>query len=274
MNYNIRSTIWAALSLAVIFFIPFTPTIAETVEQEPKISVEFLSTIPIQEARIEFRFFEPDTSSDMLMSDESGSASDFCDWEWWMFANRDCQATNPPNDGVASSDTVCIDNCRDNRIESYRRVCVRYTLNNTGTLDQEVLFEQGCTNCDGANSDSASSFSFGTPHPSMLASLPKMNSWGWLNGNVRSFGLLNSNASTHAVRTAQIVGSIYSSFLTFVDSKSSFADSVEVYGSHALRSVYSPSVRRTDYKMVNLSALLRRGKNAPTKDRFRIVRHR
>lgn len=117
---------------------------AETIDREIEIATDFSVTIPVYEDEV--IDLQIENSVSLLQSSLP------CNWEWWMYNNRDCVPQSTWNDGVASSDAECRRNCSNGTIKSYQSVCVSYAVDeDSQTLTPTVWFRHGCTNCPQGN---------------------------------------------------------------------------------------------------------------------------
>ncbi|MYD45774.1 MAG: hypothetical protein F4W92_05425 [Gammaproteobacteria bacterium] len=196
-------------------------------DDEVDLPVHLLPVYPSDETNLEFRLAEEETSAVVLLSESESQSKLPCNWEWWMFNTRDCDSAPPQTDGntfsedgndttgeegessnytVAPNDSECLKNCRNRKIQSYRKVCVSYSLDqgDSESLKPHVWFKHGCTNC----SPPAKKNATGSLHLDGLllpavGTITSANSLTWLNGNVRTFGFIK-HESTHVEPTAKI----------------------------------------------------------------------
>jgi len=140
--FKTKSTkLWLAAGLLAFVTLSWQ---AETIDREIEITTDFSITIPVYEDEV--IDLQIDNSVSLLQSSLP------CNWEWWMYNNRDCVPQSTWNDGVASSDAECRRNCGNGTIKSYQSVCVSYTVDEDNqTLTPVVWFRHGCTNCPQGN---------------------------------------------------------------------------------------------------------------------------
>ena len=271
--------------------IPVVPLPLLIVDDKVELPVQFLPVYPNEESNLEFLLVDEETSSVILLSESESESNLPCTWEWRMYDTRDCDSVPPTteenesiddgntssDDGnattvegtessnytIAPNDSVCVQNCRNGSIKSYRKVCVSYSLDpeDSESLNPHIWFRHGCTNCYPSNEkeDETGSLRFDSLHQSVIGTLPTVYSLGSLNAHVRSFGLLNPNAATHTNPATQIEGNILSTVGGFADTKKSVAMLVEVRDSYpqvALRRVFGRATVST--KIVNLTTALNR----------------
>ncbi|MYF38583.1 MAG: hypothetical protein F4219_07460 [Gammaproteobacteria bacterium] len=136
---------------------------------------------------------------------------------------------------IASSDYVCLENCRDHTIQSYRKVCVSYDPDpeDSQSLKPHVWFKHGCTNCFPLRKkeDETSSIRVESSLLPLIGAVQTKNSRGWLNGNVRSFGSLNLGKSIHAKPTVEVLVDIDSTGGRYGQVRSSVGNLFEAFES-------------------------------------------
>ena len=187
-----------------------------------------LPVYPSDQTNLEFRLAEEETSAVTLLSDSESQSKLPCNWEWWMFNTRDCDSAPPQTEGITSSDdgndstdeggessnytvapddSTCLKNCRNRKIQSYRKVCVSYSLDqgDSESLKPHVWFKHGCTNCSPpAKKNATGSLHLDGLLLPVVGTITSANSLTWLNGNVRTFGSIKLDESTHVEPTANI----------------------------------------------------------------------
>lgn len=190
--------------------------------------IHLLPVYPSDETNLEFRLAEEETSTVIRWSESESQSKLPCNWEWWMFNTRDCDSAPPKterntvnDDGnattdegsessnytVAPNDSVCVQNCRYKKIQSYRKVCVSYSLDkgDSKSLKPHVWFEHGCTNCSpSAKQNETGSLHLETLLLPVAGTITSVDSLAWLYGNEQTFGLIKVYESTNVEPTAKI----------------------------------------------------------------------
>ena len=282
MFKNLQSRVWATCSLLVIFFVPFSTSLTETVGNEAKLSMQFSPASSIQNSRLEFLLADEEASLDILLSEsesESDSESESestlpCNWEWWMYDSHDCATSEPYNDGSATSDVICLQSCDGGATKSYQKVCVSYEIDeqDSQSLTATVWYRHGCTNCPPIKEESdTSSLHFDLFHQPLMVKSPSVNSSGWLNGDLVSFGLFELNATTHAKPGAQFEAKTSSTYQGILNTKNSLVNFVRVLNSHTRVAVHRLSERSSDSIGVNLATYFGSESKTPPEKQFRIV---
>ncbi len=286
MFKKLQSRIWATSCLLVIFFVPFSTALTETGGNEAKLSMQFSPVSPSHDSRLEFRLDDEEATLDILLS-ESDSESDSesepesesestlpCNWEWWMYANPDCATSEPYNDGSATSDLICLQNCDGGATKSYQKVCVSYEVDedDSQSLTATVWYRHGCSNCPPIKEENdTSSLNFDRFNQLLVAKLPSVNASGWMTGDLLSFGLFDLNATTHAKPGAQFEAKTSSTYQGIVNPKNSLVNFVRVLNSHTRVAVHRLSERSSDSIGLNLATDFGSESRTTPEKQFRFV---